>query len=51
VRDPRVPVSANDAFLDMLEGYFSRSEEDKQAEARPELAYQVRQATESRCSI
>lgn len=41
VRDPRVPASANDTFLDMLEGYFCRSEEQKQAEARPDLAYQV----------
>jgi hypothetical protein len=43
LRDPRVPASSNDTFLDMLEGYFSRSEQDKQAEARPHLAYQVRQ--------
>jgi hypothetical protein len=42
VRDPRVPASANDTFLDMLESYFSRCEEEKQAEARPDLAYQVR---------
>uniref|UniRef100_A0A383VB58 Isopenicillin N synthase-like Fe(2+) 2OG dioxygenase domain-containing protein n=1 Tax=Tetradesmus obliquus TaxID=3088 RepID=A0A383VB58_TETOB len=41
VRDPRVPAAANDTFLDMLEGYFCRSEEQKQAEARPDLAYQV----------
>jgi hypothetical protein len=41
VRDPRVPASANDTFLDMLEGYFSRSEQEKQAEERPDLAYQV----------
>ncbi|KAF6250741.1 Clavaminate synthase-like protein [Scenedesmus sp. NREL 46B-D3] len=41
VRDPRVSAAANDTFLDMLESYFSRSGEAKQAEARPELAYQV----------
>lgn len=41
VRDPRVPSSANDTFLDLLEAYFARSDEEKQAEARPQLAYQV----------
>jgi hypothetical protein len=42
VRDPRVSPDANDAFLDLLEAYFSRPDEVKAADARPELAYQVR---------
>jgi hypothetical protein len=41
VRDPRVPASANDAFLDLLESYFGRSDTDKAPDARPDLAYQV----------
>jgi hypothetical protein len=34
-------VSANDAFLDLMEAYFGRSDEQKAPVARPELAYQV----------
>lgn len=41
VRDPRVPASDNDAFLDLMESYFGQSEELKAPDARPELAYQV----------
>eukprot|EP00878_Enallax_costatus_P011232 GHUV01011729.1.p1 GENE.GHUV01011729.1~~GHUV01011729.1.p1 ORF type:complete len:329 (+),score=73.58 GHUV01011729.1:124-1110(+) len=41
IRDPRVAASDNDKFLDLLESYFSRSDADKMAEARPHLAYQV----------
>ncbi|KAF8056110.1 DEGP9 [Scenedesmus sp. PABB004] len=41
VRDPRVPAAANDEFLDELEAYFGRSADDKRADARPELAFQV----------
>eukprot|EP00879_Flechtneria_rotunda_P021970 GHRR01023170.1.p1 GENE.GHRR01023170.1~~GHRR01023170.1.p1 ORF type:complete len:229 (+),score=50.13 GHRR01023170.1:213-899(+) len=41
VRDPHVAAADNDTFLDLLETYFSRSDEEKQAEARPELSYQV----------
>jgi hypothetical protein len=35
-------MADNDAFLDLLESYFTRSDEEKAAEARPELSYQVR---------
>lgn len=41
MRDPRVPASDNDDFLDLMESYFGQSEELKAPDARPELAYQV----------
>ena len=42
VRDPRVDTADNDAFLSLLERYFSQPLEAKMADVRPELAYQVR---------
>lgn len=41
VRDPRVDHAENDSFIDMMEVYFGRTGEDKKAEERPELSYQV----------
>ncbi|EFN59425.1 hypothetical protein CHLNCDRAFT_19374 [Chlorella variabilis] len=41
VRDPRVDTADNDAFLSLLERYFSQPLEVKMADVRPELAYQV----------
>lgn len=41
VRDPRVREEHNNTFLDMMEDYFSQSEEDKQPDIHPEYAYQV----------
>lgn len=41
IRDPRVDIADNDQFIDILESYFMRSDEEKMAEARPHLAYQV----------
>ena len=43
VRDPRVSQSDNDAFLDHMETYFNRDTEEKMADVRPELSYQVRE--------
>lgn len=42
VRDPRVPASQNDVFLDTMEDYFSQPREVKMLDARPDLSYQVR---------
>lgn len=42
VRDPRVPASQNDVFLDTMEEYFSQPREVKMLDARPDLSYQVR---------
>lgn len=42
VKDPRVDVNANKEFLTLMEEYFARPKEDKEAEARPDLHYQVR---------
>eukprot|EP00892_Ulva_mutabilis_P010096 jgi/Ulvmu1/7459/UM037_0002.1 len=41
VRDPRVPASQNDVFLDTMEDYFSQPREVKMLDARPDLAYQI----------
>jgi len=41
VKDPRVSEKDNDRFLDMMEKYFSQSEELKMKDVRPELHYQV----------
>jgi len=41
VRDPRVDTNDNDTFLDMMERYYERGAEEKLAETRPELSYQV----------
>lgn len=41
IRDPRVPAGDNDAFLDLMEAYFGRSDAQKAPDARPDLAYQV----------
>lgn len=41
VRDPRVPASQNDVFLDTMEDYFAQQREVKMLDARPDLAYQV----------
>ena len=43
VRDPRVKVEDNLAFLDMMERYFAQSTADKLKDTRPELHFQVRQ--------
>lgn len=41
VRDPRVDARDNDKFQDLLERYFAQPEEQKRADMRPELHYQV----------
>ncbi|CAG9464386.1 unnamed protein product [Pedinophyceae sp. YPF-701] len=41
VRDPRVGQGDSDVFLDTMERYFAQPPEVKQADARPDLAYQV----------
>ncbi|KAL3901717.1 MAG: hypothetical protein SGCHY_000395 [Lobulomycetales sp.] len=41
LRDPRVPMEANDAFIDMQEDYFSQPFEKKEGDIRPDLHYQV----------
>lgn len=41
MRDPRVDTNDNDTFLDMMERYYERGAEEKLAETRPELSYQV----------
>jgi hypothetical protein len=41
VRDPRVDTADNEAFLSLLERYFSQPLEAKLADVRADLAYQV----------
>jgi isopenicillin N synthase-like dioxygenase len=41
IRDPRAPEAENDAFLDMLEQYFSQPEEELKSDVRPDVSYQV----------
>lgn len=41
VKDPRVRTDDSDAFLDMMERYFSQPRETKLMDARPQLSYQV----------
>lgn len=41
VRDPRVPLDRNDAFLDLMEDYFSLPYDQKMKDCRPETSYQV----------
>lgn len=41
VRDPRCDASDNAHFLDAMERYFGRSREEKLADARPAIHYQV----------
>jgi len=41
LRDPRVTFEDNQTFLDMVESYFSQSDEVKLKDARPDYAYQV----------
>jgi len=41
VRDPRVDARKNNRFLDAMEKYFERPLDQKMADARPHLAYQV----------
>jgi len=41
IRDPRVPQGANDEFIDMMEKYYERGDEDKKQDIRKELYYQV----------
>ena len=42
VKDPRVPFEKNKAFLDLMEDYFDRPEQDKLADVRPDRHFQVR---------
>ena len=44
VRDPRVDSAQNEAFLSLMERYFAQPAEDKMADVRAELSYQVRGA-------
>ncbi|KAI7836680.1 hypothetical protein COHA_009456 [Chlorella ohadii] len=39
--DPRVDTRDNEGFLDLMERYFAQPLEEKMADVRPELAYQV----------
>ena len=41
MRDPRVTAADNGQFLDLMERYFSQPPHMKQAEARPDLHFQV----------
>jgi len=41
VRDPRVHQRDNDIFLDVMEKYYGRSDEEKVPDVRKELSYQV----------
>lgn len=41
LHDPRVPSSANEEFLDLLEDYFAQPPAALQRDTRPELSYQV----------
>lgn len=45
VQDPRVKAKDNMAFLDMMERYFAQSTATKLQDTRPELHFQVSQAT------
>lgn len=41
IEDPRVAESENEKFLDMLERYYEQDEATRNADARPDLHYQV----------
>jgi isopenicillin N synthase-like dioxygenase len=41
VRNPHVPMEKNEAFLDMMEGYFAQPRDIKMVDCRPESGYQV----------
>ncbi|KAM0754622.1 Clavaminate synthase-like protein [Meredithblackwellia eburnea MCA 4105] len=41
LKDSRVSEEANDAFLDIMEDYFSQEEEALKADTRPQFHYQV----------
>lgn len=41
IRDPRVPESDNEKFVDMIEEYFEQPDDVKAADIRKELFYQV----------
>mmetsp|Transcript_9968 Transcript_9968/g.14682 ORF Transcript_9968/g.14682 Transcript_9968/m.14682 type:complete len:343 (-) Transcript_9968:5538-6566(-) len=41
IKDPRVTYEHNSKFLDMVEKYFEKPDEEKVKDSRPELAYQV----------
>jgi hypothetical protein len=41
VRDARVSPGANNAFLNAMEAYFARPDDEKRADCRPHLHYQV----------
>jgi len=41
IKDPRVPQGDNEEFIDMMEKYYERSDEDKKQDIRKELYYQV----------
>eukprot|EP00456_Euglypha_rotunda_P094047 TRINITY_DN9956_c0_g1_i9.p1 TRINITY_DN9956_c0_g1~~TRINITY_DN9956_c0_g1_i9.p1 ORF type:complete len:151 (+),score=26.12 TRINITY_DN9956_c0_g1_i9:23-475(+) len=41
IRDPRVHQRDNDIFLDTMEKYYERSDEDKAPDVRKELFYQI----------
>ncbi len=41
VRVPGVDEALHDTFLDLMERYFEQPDEDKLADVRPELSYQV----------
>lgn len=41
VRDPRVSEDANNTFIDMMEQYYEQKDEEKAADVRKDLYYQV----------
>jgi len=41
VKDPRVPHHHNETFIDMMEKYYERTEQEKAKDVRKELHYQV----------
>lgn len=41
VKDPRCSAEDNDRFIDMMETYFSKPDEFKRLQERPNLHYQV----------
>ena len=49
IRDPRVGVSDNETFLNLMERYFEQPTEVKMRDARPALHYQARMLSLNRC--